>query len=589
MKKNISKLFCALFMLGMNVYGVESQWNVYRSVPSSGNGQFNGQPFVNGPQNQGYGQQSAVLNGNGQKDTMMYDVQKINNAQYMLSQGVCVCSKEKISEMNIEELKELDITEDNIGYIFDSLLNLALDGDDYARRSIERLTSKDSQIDPTIINPTVSMWYDACKKAIHATLQGNKRGFNIFKYLTSDGCHIKSKKLGSYFLKCIMDIKENIEKNEQSKKKSPAYFLSFAILTHLTSPDCKVPPSQEAVDQLFREKVDLALNQVLAGSDAVMDTIKILTRKDCNIQPTIDMWRDACKKAIHATLEGNGIGLHIFKHLTSDACHIKSNATDSDIWGSMIKSEIAGSDFLEPIVNSTAKIAKSEHSNELKTLEHGLSFAILTYLTGQDCKVRPSQEAVDQLFREKADQYVEMKNGSFEPTYVIKYLTSNYCSVPPSQEAVDYFFGKLIDGYTQMKSSGLYVSERTTNLFRDAIIHLISNKCNRHPNQKTVRASIAALKQANLKRQSEYTNNLVCLSLNNNVDLDEIEKCGMHLTNTELGDLKGRFEEYLKNQDAVCNLIDTKLKTVNKSEKADIASRPQVKNRNLDPQDQFTV
>lgn len=298
--------------------------------------------------------------------------------------------------MNIEELKELYLTKDNIGYVFDSLLNKALDGDDDARRGIENLTSKDSQIDPTIINPTVSMWYDACKKAIHATL------------------------------------------------------------------------------------------------------------------------------------EGNGIGLHIFKHLTSDACHIKSNATDSDIWGSMIKSEIAGSDFLPLIMNSTVNIASIEKRIKQKLPAHDLYFSILTYLTSQDCKVWPSQTAVDQLFREKAHQYVEreyekreysatedlalkgfettlvtMKNESFEPTYVIKYLTSDYCSVRPSQKEVDSFFAQLINAYTETKYFGLEALESTRDRFFNAIIHLISNKCNRHPSLQIVHDSIEALTQADSKRKGD--------------------------------------------------------------------------------------
>ena len=415
-KKNISKLFCALFMLGMNVYGVESQWNVYRSVPSSGNGQFNGQPFVNGPQNQGYGQQSTVLNGNGQFNG------------------------------------------------------------------------------PPSVNGPQNQVYGAPRQE-----------------------HVNGQTSASLYHSQVYGAPRQEHVNGQQK------MLSQSAYTH--SKEKLLDTNTEHNEGNY---FDQSLTKALAGNKAAMSMIKALTSQDSDTQPTIDMWRDACNKVMHATLQGNSNGLDIFKHLTSDECHTKSNAMGSDIRELMLKSEIAGSDFLEPIVNSTVNIEKSEHSNELKTLAHGLSFSMLTYLTSPDCKVPPSQEAVDKLFREKATQYLEkecekheysaskdsalkgfkanlvkMKNESFEPTYVIKYLTSDYCSVRPSQKEVDSFFAQLINAYTETKYFGLEALESTRDRFFNAIIHLISNKCNRHPSLQIVHDSIEALTQADWKRKGD--------------------------------------------------------------------------------------
>jgi hypothetical protein len=336
------------------------------------------------------------------------------------------------------------------------------------------------------------------------------------------------------------------------------------------------------------EYFDSLLNKALSGSPDARLKIKDLTSQS-DTQLTTKMWYDACNKVIHATMQGKSIGLHIFKHLTSDACYTKL--------------ETAGSDFLQLIMNGTAKIAQNEQNQTIKSPAHDRSFAILTYLTSQDCKVRPSQEAVDQLFREKAKQcvemkhkrseysvlkkfettLVEMKNESFEPTYVIKYLTGKHCGVPPSQEAVDSFFAQLIKEYTEMKSFGFYAPEDTRNNFFNAIIHLISNKCNRHPSPDMVQYSINALNQADSKRKDDIKSAILYLDKEYQNDRNDQDTKISILSqkNTFLLSLHdphpmylaALFEEYLKDpKNAVHDMLDTKLK-----------------NNNRDPQEQFTI
>jgi hypothetical protein len=484
--QNTSKLFCALFMLGMNVYGVDRQQSVYgqqsvngqtsfngvqpvygqQSVVLTGNGQFNGQPFVNGVQSV-YGQQSVVLTGNGQQSVVL-----TGNGQ-----------------------------------------------------------------------PFVN---------------GPQNQGDVYQYTAPTG---------------------NGQFNGQQ------FFNDF----------------------------DRALTNALAGNKSAMSIIKVLTIQDSDMQPTIEMWRDACKKAIHATMQGNSYGLEIFKYFTSDACYTKSNATGSDIWGLMIKSETAGSDFLQLIMNGTAKIAQNEQNKTIKSSAHDLSFAILTYLTSQDCKVPPAQEGVDQLFREKAHQYVErkreplkgrattfvvMKNEAFEPTYVINYLAGKHCGVPPSQKEVDSFFGKLIKAYTETKSFGLEALESTRDRFFSAIIHLISNKCNRHPSPDMVQHSIKTLTQADSKRKDDINSAILNLeSESTDIKSNQITKsCNLSIIDTYRTSLKDcellylqeiltiylntlpevpehileadskKFFKYCENQSETLNKVMNIIKTVNPQE-----------------------
>lgn len=324
----------------------------------------------------------------------------------------------------------------------------------------------------------------------------------------------------------------------------------FKLLPELIKKDGVL--NQDRVNKVFNRAV-WQLLYVEEKNNNPFIIVKHLTSRTCTLNPTAEMWYEACHTVASYAGYGSNKCFDVLKYLTSDACRNKPETLDLD-W----RMEETQDDLLE---YCTKMATDPTHESSDK------AFSVLKHLTSKDCKVLPSQDNMDEIFSEKADEFGKRYGQCLTPSIqgflppsieerksraeeeleiaeekrkklkiiqsVLQHLTSKDCSVPPSEEVVNDWFDELTGEYIRIKSEPIRVYVWELGLPRienhlasdclEIIQHLTSDACNRHPSPEMVLKCLNSAKEKKVNDLSEHLSEYIAKYSNNKPKEDRIE------------------------------------------------------------------